>query len=534
MKRILLVVLCWFIATTDTDGQSPVLVKDIYSDSMSAIDPQTPLVVYKNKLYFSAMSSENNIELWSTDGTEVNTKLFIDINPNGNTYIENLLVFNNKLLFTISTYQDILFFSSDGSSENTSPYMWLHPNDCDIPIRFFEFNNSLYFLELRDYSKLFQTDGATYVRHISPHIFAYTSRLAIVNNRIFFSGYNTLNPEEGIELYSTDGTTTDIGLFKDINIGDKMSMPEYFAQLSGGKFLFTADDGVHGAEPWISDGTPEGTRLFADINPGIKSSWPTGYFEMNGLVFFFATGENGQEPWVTDGSYQGTHMIKDISPGGGDGVFLPGYVRVNNRILFAAGNEEYGRELWTTDGTEAGTYMIKDIGANGFSGINQIRAENVIGNKLYFGGKDDNGIEPWVTDGTTDGTYMIYDLNPGSASSLGYISNFKEWAGKVFFVANNGKTGFELWRIDMPLSKNEPVSAKQVKVYPNPTSGTVMVQTNGKVLQAEVYNAIGQLVQKEVINNSSLTLRSKIPGIYYLRLRDNEGYLHQERLVLTD
>lgn len=93
----------------------------------------------------------------------------------------------------------------------------------------------------------------------------------------------------------------------------------------------------------------------------------------------------------------------------------------------------------------AGTTLLKDInsGANssypyGFTEFN---------GKLYFRADDGtNGSELWVTDGTVVGTSLFKDINPGVGSSSPY--GFTEFNGKLYFKADDGANGYELWVTD--------------------------------------------------------------------------------------
>jgi len=70
-----------------------------------------------------------------------------------------------------------------------------------------------------------------------------------------------------------------------------------------------------------------------------------------------------------------------------------------------------------------------------------------VGNTLYFVANDGSrGYELWKSDGTSGGTRRVADVNPGSADSnprfLTAIGNI------LYFQANDGSSGVELWRSD--------------------------------------------------------------------------------------
>jgi len=71
------------------------------------------------------------------------------------------------------------------------------------------------------------------------------------------------------------------------------------------------------------------------------------------------------------------------------------------------------------------------------------------GGALFF--VADNGIngkELWRTDGTLSGTQMVKDIFPGPNSSSAFPHKLVEVAGIVYFAANDGTSGTELWRSD--------------------------------------------------------------------------------------
>lgn len=123
-------------------------------------------------------------------------------------------------------------------------------------------------------------------------------------------------------------------------------------------------------------------------------------------------------------------------------------VNVNGRLFFVASDDSHGRELWTTDGTLAGTVLVKDIQSGSASGaVSGSRTAVAIGSTLFFVANDGvNGAELWKSDGTAAGTVLVADVNAGaSSSSPQQLTNVD---GTLFFTADNGINGRELWKSD--------------------------------------------------------------------------------------
>jgi ELWxxDGT repeat protein len=116
---------------------------------------------------------------------------------------------------------------------------------------------------------------------------------------------------------------------------------------------------------------------------------------------------------------------------------LPGdLVAIGDQIFFHSWTAEHGMELWKSDGTEAGTVLVKDInpGAAHSMAVYESRL-TAVGDILFFAANDGvHGRELWRSDGTEQGTYMVKDIRPGSASSdLAYFSVAQD---RLFFRAN--------------------------------------------------------------------------------------------------
>src|SRR5262249_38731811 len=129
-------------------------------------------------------------------------------------------------------------------------------------------------------------------------------------------------------------------------------------------------------------------------------------------------------------------------------------VEMNGSVYFAGSFDGQDYELWKSDGTSAGTMLVKNIRPGGTAAATSssypINLTN-IGGTLFFTANDGvNGNELWKSDGTANGTMLVKDINPGSGSSTAtYFGNanayFTNVNGTLFFAANDGTSGIELW-----------------------------------------------------------------------------------------
>lgn len=202
-------------------------------------------------------------------------------------------------------------------------------------------------------------------------------------------------------------------------------------------------------------------QLLKDINPGwefgVNSAYSKDYAVYNGKLYFTANAGNtttGYELWETDGTTAGTVMVKDINPGPASSSPINFQV-ASGYLFFAASGAGTGKELWRSDGTDAGTILVKDIAPGTTSSIINSynpRYESTIWNDvLYFAANDGTtGIEVWRSDGTADGTYLLKDINPTASgpNNGSFPSYFTEFDGKLYFAAQEPSLGKNLWVTD--------------------------------------------------------------------------------------
>jgi ELWxxDGT repeat protein len=256
-----------------------------------------------------------------------------------------------------------------------------------------------------------------------------------VNGTLFFV-------TRDFHLWKTDGTTAGTSLVKDIevNAGNVNRLTNV-----NGTLFFSANDGTNGSELWKSDGTPAGTVMVKDIRPGPDQSYPLQLVNVAGTLFFTANdGTHGFELWRSDGTALGTRLIKDIAPGSAHSS--PGdLTNLNGTLVFRPNDGVHGYQLWKSDGTESGTVVLK---GDFFYGPNTMeggpRSLYNLNGTLFFTANDGtHGYELWRTDGTAAGTTLVKDIVGGPAASN--PGDFTKVGTSLFFYAFDG-ANYGLWK----------------------------------------------------------------------------------------
>lgn len=449
---------------------TPTRIKDINPGQASSW-PEW-LGAASGKFYFAATTEGQGRELWLTDGTEAGTALVKDIFPgaqNGLHFYPAGLAeaLGSNVYFSASDgVNGFELWKSDGTAAGTvlvkdiATGSYTYPSGEVVPYSSDpDFNAAstgarLFFTATGpEGAELWTSDGTetgTVAFDINPGVYgSYATDLVRIGDVVYFTADDGTH---GRELWKSDGTAPGIVLVKDINQvasaipGSTLSSNPQVLLASGSKLYFAADDGVSGSELWVSDGTDGGTSLVKDINPGVAGSLPGEMLDLGGIVYFSADdGVGGDELWRTDGTAAGTTLVKDIVPGL-LGSNIAELTAVGSKFFFVADTGE-GRELWVSDGTELGTTLLKDI-FPGASVLPQDAPQNLTAfdGKLYFSANDGvSGRELWVSDGTALGTARVADINLGGGSSdPGYLYVV---GNTLYFSADDGVSGQELWSI---------------------------------------------------------------------------------------
>jgi len=348
-------------------------------------------------------------------------------------------------------------------------------------------------------------------------------------------------------------------LVTDINSGliADGSLPVNFVAVGSTTFFLASTSVASGL--WRTDGTLAGTQIVKEFGQqylGLRSDINV----LNGTLYFWANGGNNSTGlWKSDGTTSGTVFVKEMSF-----VHSGAFTNVSGTLYFAAHDDDNGSELWKSDGTTAGTFMLKDIydGTHrdfyfdNHSGVPHIR--NVpnssspgdftnVGGTLFFTATDGTtGTELWKSDGTVAGTVVVKDVAGGSVEkmqSFPYEEPYAELVpndsdpeelinigGTLYFTANDGTAGRELWRSDgtatgtaMVRNIRSGIDGSHPRSLTN-VSGILYFSAHDNLYGTELWKSNGTSAGTAMVRN----IRSGIRGSYPKSLTNVSGILYFE------
>lgn len=222
---------------------------------------------------------------------------------------------------------------------------------------------------------------------------------------------------------------------------------------------------------------------------------------------------------------QQPYMVKDINPGTNTSFnYQPGFTAIGSTLYFSASDGSNGLELWKSDGTSAGTIMVKDIYSGyQFANVpNNSEPRNLtnVNGSLYFTANDGiNGAELWKSDGTEVGTVMVKNINiypnfSDGGSDGAWLTNVN---GVLYFTCNNIDNGYELWKSDGTaigtVMIKDIYTGNNLNGLPNRSNPNNLINVNGALFFAAHNEINGNELWKSDGTEAGTVMVGGLPGI---------------------
>ncbi len=385
------------------------LLRDLNTDGQSSSPGSWAAL--GDRVVFSAAGDGVGRELHVTDGTSAGTRLVKDLNPGaGNGFFGSgvsLALSPTRLVSSGSDGTTGGLLVSDGTSGGTQLLPTSGPSDEGVV-----FAGKAYYPGGTQGASLISSDGTLAG---TGEVFDFDPQGS--DN---VHGLHTLG---GSLLFNARQAGQSDGIWRLGATGD----PSLVKQLPGREFIHKYSDFIRAADTSAVVGD---TLYFSVKDEGYSS-------------------EQDIELWKSDGTTDGTVLVKRLGGAGGSAYGL--FSAWGDQLVFTArdSNNEAGPEVWASDGTEAGTRPISAVA--GFTGINDL---TVFGEEVLFITDEGQGRELYATDGTPASTRLVKDINP-SGSAFANVSVGRQsprvlaaYEGHVYFAADDGSRGRELWRSD--------------------------------------------------------------------------------------
>ncbi|AFM27223.1 hypothetical protein [Desulfomonile tiedjei] len=307
------------------------------------------------------------------------------------------------------------------------------------------YNGQLYFAADGDShgEELWRYDSATNTVSLVADLYAgYIDsdphELTVYNGELYFAADRGLYETELWKYNSVSNTLTFVA-----DIHPNYGSNPQFLTVYNGALYFAATDGVHGNELWKYDSTSNTASLVADIRPNSDSD-PAHLTVYNGQLYFIANdGTHGDSLWRYDSASNVTTLVTDHLWRGG------GLIVYHNQLYFSAydAGPYWKYDLWRYDSV-SGSVLAAGRNPSFLFPCNL----TVCNDQLYFQATGALGDELWKYDWVTQSASLVADIYPGDGhsnpGSSDYWQGMVEYRGQLYFPADDGAHGIELWKYD--------------------------------------------------------------------------------------
>lgn len=393
MKKLLLFTFCLVTLTGFSQIQLLYDFQGTVSGSPGANDKKN-VFIYDDYLYFPAYAGFN--EIWRTNGSIVEP-----LRDNVSSFTRYFMT-NPKFVSTTYVSDPTLSFvatkgtSGSGASGNT--FLVSGRNTTNFNNNG-TLQNSVEGLIANVGNDIFFVDGGIIRKKEEfGNLFSYSIPL----NNNFFQNFRSLVAFNGKLYFGAENTNSGLGI------------ELYELNLSTNTY-----------------------RLISDIANGTSSGIPENFFEANGKLYFTAKTAANPAPYSLFVYNPNTDTVAQIANTESPEDMTLFTVGTNTFIMLSAevnGVRRLVRVLTSNDSSIVMSTAISDpVDMIAFNG------------SVYFGATGANGFELYKTSQIPGGETLVADINTSGDSSP---RDFLEHLGELYFRANDGTNGQELWKVD--------------------------------------------------------------------------------------
>ena len=450
------------------------LVKDIRSGSSSS--HPLDLTNVNGNLFFSAnnngVNGASGNDLWSSNGTTAGTTIVEDIQSGGNDSNPRYLTNVNGTLF---------FSADDGVNGNE---LWVLKSNVAPtvvnPIADLTVNEDAADLTI-DLTNVFADIDSNFLYSAVSNNGSLVTA-AVSGSDLTLSFVGNANGATTVTVTASDGSLTVSDTFA-VTVTAVNDAPTVASPL--------ADVTV---EKNSDDLTIDLTGVFADIDSSLTYSavsdngaLVTAAVSGSDLTLSFIGNANGATT-VTVTANDGSLTVSDtfavtVTMAGPaemielafDSNSISQITAVGSDVFFVASTSGKGNELWKVDsGSVTGATLVKDI-RPGINGSYPQSLTNVNGTLFFAADNGISGFELWSSNGTAAGTTMVQDSRSGSdGSNPQFLTNVN---GTLFFSAIDDMYGNELWSSNGTLAGTS--IAKDIQSGSNGSGPRNLTNVNG-------------------------------------------------------
>ncbi len=533
--------------------------------SIPNLTVNTSFTVIANNAYFTATSAANGVELYKTDTVVGSTILLKDIWPGPPNSTPGTLVDDNAGGFYFTSNDGTTgneLWHSNGTTAGTNLVKDIVNGSGGSSVSIKAVTNNIVFFMANDGvngSELWRSDGTLAGTYLLNQLTPGAGGSVIYGSTVYNNKFIYQFPA-GIALQEADGTIAN-------NTSYTIS-PTYTFQASSSSvagypfykfnndlyiFAFRKGPPANNIDSLILFKMTSTITNFTRVK-AVKYTGVTNLFTGFGIMYMHGIYSNkfvvqeqnsvagGNTFIISDGTTSGTIAFPSGPPFyfpecaynvsfPTAGTFIP-FIS-NNWIITGTSVSPIDSELHTIDYNTLAVNQIKNINpSSGFQGnFSSWSNFTILNNKVYFLANDGTtGMELWVTDGTNGGTNLLLDIFPGTVAGPFSGGTMQKSGNNLFFVANDGVTGHEVWVLNNAITglEENKINNWSIVAFPNPFKNELKVNyilayENNDATINLIEIASGKLLQKQTVNEKKGTLKfdteNLSSGIYLVSIQ---------------